>query len=336
MDIPQPYLLFLGDVTDPLAAKTARGIHAWRPQQCVGQLRIAGCQVALELDDLSIEQACAKGAKTLVLGTANAGGFLPEHWLETIRQAIRSGMNVASGLHERLNDNAELVELAKAHQVQLFDVRHTQEKLKVGNGKPRSGNRVLTVGTDCAVGKMYTSLALESAMLKLGMNAQFRASGQTGILVAGQGIAIDAVVSDFISGAAELISPENTDDHWDIIEGQGSLFHPSYAGVSLGLLHGSQPDFLVMCHEMGRPHTRHLPHHPLVSLADCIQENLRVAKVTSEKTQLAGIAVNTSQYPDDEARRYLSEISQEFGVPATDPVRYGIDDIAEFLKVHGG
>ncbi|WP_432460239.1 MULTISPECIES: N-acetyltransferase DgcN [unclassified Agarivorans] len=332
MQIPQPYLLFIGDVTDPLAAKTARGIFAWRPEQCIGQLRLASATVALDLPDVSIEQAKSAGAKTLVLGTANAGGFLPEHWQQTIRQAICAGMNVASGLHQRLNDIAELRDLAKTHQVQLFDVRHSEQALRVGTGLPRTGHRVLTVGTDCAVGKMYTSLALEKAMLQLGMKAQFRATGQTGVLVSGEGLSIDAVVADFISGAVEQIAPANEPDHWDIIEGQGSLFHPSYAGVSLGLLHGAQPQWLVMCHEMGRPHTRHLPHHPLVDIAECVAENLRVAKVTSPEIQLAGFAINTSQFSDQEAREFCQQLSERFGVPATDPVRYGIDDIACYLR----
>ncbi|MEW5290547.1 N-acetyltransferase DgcN [Erwinia papayae] len=335
MLIPQPYLLFLGDVTDPLAAKTARGIQVWRPEQCVGQIRLPGCSVSLGLSDMTIADAITAGSRTLVLGTANAGGFLPEHWLETVRAAISAGMNVASGLHYRLVDNPELVALAKTHQVELFDIRHMRPKLDVGSGKKRSGKRVLTVGTDCSVGKMYTSLALESAMREVGLKADFRATGQTGILVAGEGIAIDAVIADFIAGAAEALSPANDDDHWDIVEGQGSLFHPSYAGVSMGLIHGAQPHWLVMCHEMHRPHMRHLPHQPMVSLADCVQANLQAARVTSENVRLAGFAINTSDFSEQQARDYCQQVSDEFGVPATDPVRFGIADIAALLKEQG-
>ncbi|WP_068716400.1 N-acetyltransferase DgcN [Vibrio tritonius] len=331
MQIPQPYLLFLGDVADPLSAKTARGIHAWRPDSCVGQMHLEGCHVSLGLPELTPFQAKEQGAKTFVLGTANAGGYIPEHWMTVIKDAIEAGLNIASGLHQKLVDVPELVALAKQHNVALFDVRHHQPALKVGSGLPRGGKRVLTVGTDCAVGKMYTSLALEAAMQKLGMKAEFRATGQTGILVAGAGIPIDAVVSDFISGAAEWISPTNDADHWDVIEGQGSLFHPSYAGVSLGLLHGSQPDYLVMCHEMGRPHTRHLPHHPLVEMEDCVYLNLYNARLTNPNVQLAGISVNTSNYPEEEAKAYLAQLTEKFQVPATDSVRFGIDSIAEFL-----
>ncbi|WJV62672.1 DUF1611 domain-containing protein [Pectobacteriaceae bacterium CE70] len=335
MLIPQPYLLFLGDVTDPLAVKTARGIYSWRPEQCVGQLRLPGSTVSLGLDDLNIQAAVAHGAKTLVLGTANAGGFLPQHWIATVCEAITAGMNVANGLHQRLTDVPGLQELADQHQVQLFDIRHMRPELTVGSGKKRSGKRVLTVGTDCSVGKMYTSLALEAAMRALGMKADFRATGQTGVLVAGDGIAIDAVIADFIAGAAEALSPANDDDHWDIVEGQGSLFHPSYAGVSTGLIHGAQPHWLVMCHEMGRPHMRHLPHQPMVSLDDCVEANLRAARVTNPDVQLAGFAINTSGHNEQEARDYCDQLSQQFGVPATDPIRFGIDDIAALLRDRG-
>ena len=335
MLIPQPYLLFLGDVTDPLAAKTARGIQVWRPEQCVGEMSLPGCTVSLGLETLDIVSAKARGAKTLVLGTANAGGYLPAHWLETVTGAIKAGLNVASGLHHRLADEPELVALAAEHGVALFDIRHMRPALTVGSGKKRSGKRVLTVGTDCSVGKMYTSLALEAAMRDRGMKADFRATGQTGILVAGEGIAIDAVIADFIAGAAEALSPANEDDHWDIVEGQGSLFHPSYAGVSMGLIHGAQPHWLVMCHEMGRPHMRHLPHQPMVSLAECVEANLRAASVTCDQVKLAGFALNTSGYGEQQARDYCAQVSAEFGVPATDPVRFGIDAIAALLQERG-
>lgn len=331
MKIPQPYLLFLGDVSDPLAAKTARGIHAWRPATCVGE-SLADCEVSLGLPQLTPEDAAKQGAKTFVLGTANAGGYIPQHWMQAISDAIKNGLNIASGLHQKLTDIPALVALAEQYKVLLFDVRHQQPALNVGSGIKRTGQRVLTVGTDCSVGKMYTSLALESEMKKLNINAQFRATGQTGILIAGEGIPVDAVISDFIAGAAEWVSPDNQADHWDIIEGQGSLFHPSYAGVSLGLLHGSQPDWLVMCHEMGRPHTRHLAHHPLVGVEECISLNLYNARVTNPNVQLAGISVNTSNYPEAKALAYLTELTEKFQVPATDSVRFGLQSIANFLN----
>ncbi len=334
MKIPQPYLLFLGDVSDPLATKTARGIYQWRPNSCVGQMRLSNSEISLGLPDYTPQQAVQAEAKTMVLGTANAGGYIPKHWIEVIKEAIKSGLNIASGLHQKLADIDELVVLAEKYNVKLFDVRHHQPKaeVEVGSGIKRRGQRLLTVGTDCSVGKMYTSLALESEMKKLGMKVDFRATGQTGILVAGDGVSIDAVVSDFISGATEMLSPDNDHNHWDIIEGQGSLFHPSYAGVSLGLLHGSQPDWLVMCHEMGRLHSRHLPHHPIVEIEECIKSNLYNAKVTNPNVKLAGISINTSNYSEKEAHFYLAKLTEQFKVPATDSVRFGIKTIVSFLK----
>ncbi|WP_421594911.1 N-acetyltransferase DgcN [Rahnella sp. PD4] len=330
--IPKPYLLFLGDVMDPLAAKTARGIQVWRPEACIGQIRLATDSVSLGLPDLDIATAKVQGAKTMVLGTANSGGKLPAHWIDSIKAAITAGLNVANGLHQGLNDIPELVALAAENNVQLFDVRHMQPALDTGTGKKRSGKRILTVGTDCSVGKMYTSLALEAAMRELDLKADFRATGQTGVLVAGAGIAIDAVIADFISGAVEALSPANDDDHWDIIEGQGSLYHPSFAGVSMGLIHGAQAHLLVMCHELGRPHMRHLPHQFMPTLRQCLDTNLAAASLTSPDVRLAGFSLNTSSVSEEEAKIALAEISEEFGVPATDPVRFGIKNIAQWIK----
>lgn len=333
--IPKPYLLFLGDVTDPLAVKTARGIHHWRLEACIGQLRLAEDSISLGLEEMDVVTAKQQGARTMVLGTANSGGKLPGHWLTSIKAAIRAGLNVANGLHQRLNDIPELVDLAEQYQVQLFDVRHTQPALDTGTGKRRSGKRILTVGTDCSVGKMYSSLALEAALRQLDIQADFRATGQTGILVAGAGIAIDAVIADFISGAVEALAPANQDNHWDIIEGQGSLFHPSFAGVSMGLIHGAQADLLVMCHELGRPHMRHLPHMPLPSLRQCVETNLAAARLTSPHVRLAGFSLNTSAVDEQQAKSALAEISAEFGVPATDPVRFGMQEVAQWVKEQG-
>ena len=333
--IPKPYLLFLGDVTDPLAVKTARGIHHWRPEACIGQLRLSSEAISLGLKEMDVVTARQKGAKTLVLGTANSGGKLPAHWLASIKAAICAGLNVANGLHQGLKDIPELVELAKQHQVDLFDVRHMQPALDTGTGKRRGGKRILTVGTDCSVGKMYSSLALEAALRQLDIQADFRATGQTGILIAGAGIAIDAVIADFISGAVEALAPANEENHWDIIEGQGSLFHPSFAGVSMGLIHGAQADLLVMCHELGRPHMRHLPHMPLPGLRQCVETNLLAARLTSPDVKLAGFSLNTSAVDEQQAKAPLAEISAEFGVPATDPVRFGMQDLARWVQEQG-
>jgi uncharacterized NAD-dependent epimerase/dehydratase family protein len=327
MLIPQPYLLFLGDAKNHLAIKTVRDIKVWKPEQCLGEHHLLGCKVSLGLEKMSIAKAKQLGAKTLVIGAVNSGGNLPKHWISSIIEAIKAGMNVANGLHHYLIDEPNLNLLAKIHNVSLIDIYNIQPKLSIGNGKPRQGNRILTVGTDCSVGKMYTSLALEISMRKMGIKTKFCATGQTGILIASEGIPINAVISDFISGAVEILTPSNSSNHWDIIEGQGSLFHPSYAGVSTGLIHGAQPDWLVMCHEMGRKHMRYLPHQPIVNLIDCVDANLQVAKLTSRNPRLAGFSINTSSYTQEEALAYCRQVSAEFGVPATDPMRFSIDSI---------
>ncbi|MGF1702491.1 DUF1611 domain-containing protein [Photobacterium makurazakiensis] len=331
MLIPQPYLLFLGDVTDPLSAKTAKGIQQWRPELCVGQIRLTKETVSLGLSDLSLEEAKALGAKTLVLGTANAGGYIPERWLSTLSAALDLGFNIASGMHQRLVDYPELNAKAAANQCQLFDVRHYDKTLDVGNGKPRDGQRLLTVGTDCSVGKMYSSLALEKEMNQQGLSTQFCATGQTGILISGRGISIDAVVADFISGATEAISPSFTDHQWDVIEGQGSLFNPSYAGVSLGLLHGAQADALVLCHEIGRQHIRHLSHMAVPEIQSTLDANLQAAKLTNPNAKFVGICLNTSSLSETEAQQLCHEWSELYNLPVTDPVRFGVANIVDKL-----
>lgn len=331
MSIAQPYLLFLGDVTDPIAAKTARGIALWRPETCKGQLRLSEEAVSLDLPELSLQQAQEQGVKTLVIGTANAGGVIPESWQQTLIQAAEMGFNIASGMHSRLSDIPQLKLLEEKGKCQLHDVRHFDQSLAVGNGKKRLGKRLLTVGTDCSVGKMFTALALESALKKHSVDAHFKATGQTGILIEGSGISVDAVVADFISGAVEAISPDFTDHKWDIIEGQGSLFNPSFAGVSLGLLHGAQADALVLCHEIGRPHIRHLPHCPVPSIEETLSANLAAAKLTNANVQIAGISLNTSAISEEDARALCADWQEQFKVPVTDPVRFGIDSIAQHI-----
>lgn len=336
MEIAAPYLLFLGDIQDPLSAKTSRGIAQWRPDKCIGQLSMPGCQTSLNLPELSVKEAADKGAKTLILGLANSGGRINPEWLPYVTQALENGLDVASGLHNKVADIAEIKALADRLGRKIFDVRHPTVTLSVGTGKKRSGHRILAVGTDCSVGKMYTTLALEKEMKQRGMNVDFRATGQTGILIDGNGISVDAVVSDFISGAVEALAPANTDDHWDVIEGQGSLFHPSFAGVSLGLLHGAQADALVMCHEVGRPHMRGLPHQSMVDMQKCINANLGAAHLTNPAAFLGGIAVNSSSLNDEEAQVYCQEMSETYGVPCVDPMRHGIALILDFILSRKG
>jgi len=326
-----PYLLFLGDAHDALAAKTAAGVAHWRPEWCLGQLRLPGCKADLHLPEMSVEAAAKAGCKTLVVGVANRGGVINETWIPVLTRALELGLDLASGLHIRLADVPALSAAAERHGRRLADVRHPTRGFEVANGKRRSGKRLLTVGTDCSIGKMFTALAIEKEMRRRGMKADFRATGQTGILIAGDGISIDAVVSDFVSGAVEWLAPANADDHWDLIEGQGSLFHASYAGVSLGLLHGAQPQALVMCHEPTRTHMRGLPTYPLPSLTECIDANLRAARLTCPEVACVGIAINTSALDASAADSVLKQTADSFGLPCVDPVRTGVAAIVDRL-----
>lgn len=326
-----PYLLFVGDAADPLAAKTALGVLQWRPEWCIGQLRFPGCRATLSLPEMTPEEAAEAGAGTLIVGVANAGGFISPDWIDLLARALIAGLDLASGLHERLSDSPRLRQLAEEHGRRLHDVRHPQQAFRVGTGEPRPGQRLLTVGTDCSIGKMYTALALARAMRERGIDADFRATGQTGIFIAGGGVSVDAVVSDFVSGATEWLSPAAAPEHWDVIEGQGSLFHPSFAGVSLGLLHGAQPDALVMCHEPTRTHMRGLPNRPLPDIEDCIAANEHAARLTNPRARCVGVSVNTSALEHCAAERVLAGLEDRLGMPCVDPLRHGVGRVIERL-----
>lgn len=329
MRIEAPYLLYLGAVSDEIAIKTSRGLAVFRPDDCIGEYRHDTSPLTLGLPRMTFEQSRAAGARTLVLGVANAGGVIGAELIDDAEAALEAGLDVASGLHHRLQDVPRLAAAAARHGRQLHDVREPPANLPIGTGAPRAGLRVLTVGTDCSVGKMYASLAVAKGFAARGVAATFRATGQTGILVAGDGIPVDAVVADFIAGAIEALSPARHDGGWDVIEGQGSLFHPSYAGVSTGLLHGAQADVLVMCHEPGRPHMRGLPNFQLPPIDVCIEANLQVARLTNPAVRMGGIALNTSKMPRAEAERLCAETSQRHGLPCTDPFAMGVDALLD-------
>jgi uncharacterized NAD-dependent epimerase/dehydratase family protein len=326
-----PYLLYLGNAPDDLSIKTARGLAFWRPQWCLGQYRLPQCQSRLDLPEMSFAAARAAGANTMVVGIANAGGVMGPQAVRDVVAAIEAGLNIASGLHQRLDAHPEIAAAAARTGRVLFDARRFQHAIAVGNGKPRSGRRLLTVGTDCSVGKMYTTLALEQELRQRGISADFRATGQTGILIAGAGVPIDALVADFISGGAEWVSPARADGGWDLIEGQGSLFHPSFAGVSLGLLHGAQPDALVLCHEPQRPHLRGLPHYPVPDLKLCLEANLYSARLTRPDVIAVGIALNTSKLSRAAAEEACKAAEDALGLPCQDPVTMGVGRIADWL-----
>jgi len=329
--IPAPFLLYLGRSADPLAIKTSRGVATFRREDCVGEFRHPDSPLTLGLPGLGMAEATAAGARTMILGIAGAGGRLSADLVDDAAAALAAGMNVASGLHERLRDQPRLAALAEQRGLKLFDVRDPPPDLAVGNGYPRSGHRLLTVGTDCSVGKMYAAIALTRGLCERGVAADFRATGQTGILIAGAGVAVDAVVADFIAGAIEQLAPARDDDGWDVIEGQGSLFHPSFAGVSLGLLHGAQPEALVLCHEPGRPHMRGLPGRSLPDLAECLERNLQAARLTSPDVRAAGICLDTSRIDRDAALRLCAATQDRIGLPCTDPIAFGVEAILDRL-----
>ena len=327
-----PYLILIGDEENPSYAKTGLGLVQWRPKLVVGQIRFSDSAVDLGVPDMTIEEAVDNGVGSLVIGVAPVGGAVPDTWLDVIEEAASTGLDIVNGLHIKLHDYPMLVEAVKGSNAQLIDVRVPPENLPVGTGIKRSGKRLLTVGTDCASGKKYTALALDQAMRKEGINSTFRATGQTGIMIAGGGIPIDAVVADFISGAAELASPNNDDDHWDIIEGQGSLFHPGYGGVSLGLLYGSQPDAFVVCHDATRKFVLGWEHYPLLSIKESIDQHLLLGQRTNSNISCVGISVNTSGLPTEEREQYLENLSKETGLPCVDPLIDGCDKIIKYIK----
>lgn len=323
LELPQPYLLFLGDVAAAANAKTAFGLRDWARERCLGEFGCPGITVTTGLPYLRPAEARARGARAMVIGVANAGGKILESWIPGIVEALGAGLDVISGMHARLDRLPSLKQAAALAGRRLIDVRLPPCPIPTATGRKRSGKRLLTVGTDCALGKKYTALALAQAFRARGLAADFRATGQTGILIAGGGIAIDAVVSDFAAGAAEMLSPDAPADHWDIIEGQGALTHPAYAAVSLALLHGSQPDVVVACHEPGRLATLGLAAFPVAGIEETIELTLKLGRRTNPAIRCAGVALNTSGMPEDAAREQLARDGERLGLPCADPLRGG-------------
>jgi uncharacterized NAD-dependent epimerase/dehydratase family protein len=321
--LPAPYLLFLGDVTEAGFAKTAFGLRDWAPDQCVGEFSMAAATVTAGLPRLTPREAAARGARSVIIGVANTGGVLKPGWIPSLVEALEAGLEVVSGMHGRLDASRELESAARRLGRRLIDVRRPPENIPVGTGRKRTGKRLLAVGTDCALGKKYTALAIARALQGRGIDADFRATGQTGIMIAGSGMPMDAVVSDFVAGAAEILSPDALPDHWDVIEGQGSLFHPAYAGVSLGLLHGSQPDVIVLCHEPGRDRLLGYPEFPTPSLADAIALHLRMGSLTNPGIRCAGVSFNTAALSAADAEAVMERASDAVRLPVADPMRGG-------------
>jgi uncharacterized NAD-dependent epimerase/dehydratase family protein len=275
------------------------------------------------LPQLTPVEARVRGARALVIGVANSGGFIAQNWLPVLEDALEAGLDLVSGMHARLRDIPALTRKAQRCGRQLFDVREPPPNIPIASGRKRGGKRLLTVGTDCALGKKYAALSITRALHGRGIDATFRASGQTGIMIAGAGIPIDAVISDFAAGAAEMLSPNAADDHWDIIEGQGSLLHPSFASVSLALLHGSQPDVIVLCHDPGRTHLLGHEEYATPTITETIELNLLLGRRTNPAIRCGGVCLNTRDLTEDEADTIIQSETARLGLPVADPLRGG-------------
>ena len=324
-ELPSPYLVFLGDTTEAIFAKTAFGLRDWARNRCIGEWSCGDTTLTTGLPRMSPVQAHQRGARGMVIGVANFGGVIQESWVPALIDALQAGLDLIAGMHAKLHQVEPLRHAAERLGRQLIDVRVPPANIPVATGRKRTGKRLLTVGTDCALGKKYTALSIARAFAERGMHVDFRATGQTGILISGRGIPMDAVVSDFEAGAAEMLSPDAPPQHWDVIEGQGSIFHPSYAAVSLGLLHGSQPDVLVVCHEAGREHVIGHPDYPLPTIEDTIDLNTRLGRRTNPAIRCAGVSLNTSRLEPAAARELLASESRRLRLPVADPVRGGAE-----------
>ena len=327
--LPYPYLLFLGDITEPAYAKTAFGMRDWIPERCIGECACREATVSTGLPRLSPREARERGALSVAIGVANVGGVIGERWVPLLVAALEAGLDIVSGLHAKLADVPDLRVAARRYSRRLIDVRVPPPQIPVATGRKRSGRRLLTVGTDCALGKKYSALALARAFAARGRVVDFRATGQTGILIAGSGMPMDAVVADFEAGAAEMLSPDAPADHWDVIEGQGSLSHPAYAAVTLGLLHGSQPDVFVVCHQPGRETLIGYPQYPVPGIVETIDLTLLLGRRTNPAIRCAGLCLNTAHLEPGEARALLESEGRRLGLPAADPMRGG----AEFERL---
>jgi len=322
--LPYPYLLFLGDTTEPGYAKTAFGLRDWAGDRVVGEWS-CGASVSTGLPYLTPREARARGARGLVIGVANSRGIIYDSWIASLVEALEAGLDIVSGMHTKLAETPQLKAAAARLGQRLIDIRTPPRNIPIASGRKRSGKRLLTVGTDCALGKKYTALALARTFAARGAAVDFRATGQTGILIAGSGMPMDAVIADFEAGAAEMLSPDAPAQHWDVIEGQGSLFHPAYAGVSLGLLHGSQPDVFVVCHEPGR--TRVLGHEEfaLPSIEETIDLTVRLGRRTNPAIRCGGISLNTGKLDAAAAQELLAREGTRLGLPFADSMRGGVE-----------
>jgi len=323
-------LLAEGFSADPHYGKTARGVLRYRRDDVAV---ILDSKRAGASDDgvpvvATVEEALAHSPTTALVGVATQGGRFPPEWIEILRQCVAAGVDVENGLHVFLNDDSELRGLADANGVELRDLRRPPADLSTATGEVFDvpGTIVLTVGSDCAIGKMTVSLELDLEARRRGERSIFVPTGQTGIAIAGWGIAVDAVVADFIAGAAERLVVEGSRRGGELlwVEGQGAILHPVYSGVTVGLYHGSAPHLLVLCHEAGLTATEGAGGgpHPIPPLRELVELHERMA-LPKRRSRVAAIALNTRRLDDDAARAAVAAAEAETGLPADDPVRFG-------------
>ncbi len=330
--------------THPTPGKTAAGVVRYRGDEVVAL--IDSTQAGGDTEALlgvgkgipivaSLEEALPLQPDTLLIGISPAGGQLPPSWRAIILQAIAHGLHVVAGLHVFLGDDPELAASAREHGVEIVDLRRVPEDLTVNKCRAQELDcfRVHTVGTDCNIGKKVVALEITKAMQRQGLDAVFVATGQTGIMISGRGMALDRVVADFVAGAAERLVLENADHRYLLIEGQGALTHPLYSGVTLSMLHGFAPQALILCHEYGRTIMRGSKDTPVPSLAKAITLYEAVAEPVFP-TKVVGIALNLRVLSEAEARREVERVEQETGLPTTDVVKFGADKLANAILAY--
>jgi uncharacterized NAD-dependent epimerase/dehydratase family protein len=323
-----------GKSGDEHYGKTMRGIVAYAPDPVVAILdsERAGESYREIPIVATVDEALAYGPTTATVGVATQGGRFPPAWRELLKDSIRAGLDLESGLHEFIGDDPELSGLAREHGVELRDLRRPPPELSVPTGENLQvpAKIVLTVGSDCAIGKKTVAVELDLAARKRGLKSVFVPTGQTGIAIAGWGIAIDAVVADFLAGAAERLVVEGSQHGGELlwVEGQGSLAHPAYSGVTMGLIHGSAPHAYVFVHKARATHVEGYPDHPLPDLSELIELHERVS-LQVRPARVAAVALHTGGLDEDDARTEIARIREETGLPTDDPVRFGADTLLD-------
>ena len=344
MESEKRYLVLAeGKSGDPHYGKTARGVIRYSPHPVVAVLD--STRAGETMDGIpvvgSVNDALCFNPTTAIVGVATQGGRFPPAWRDLLKNAIAKGLDVESGLHEFISDDPELAELATRHRVELRDLRKPPPGLSVPTGENLKvpATIVLTVGSDCAIGKKTVAVELDLEARSRGLKSVFVPTGQTGIAIAGWGIAVDAVISDFLAGAAEWLVVEGHRRGGEVlfVEGQGSLSHPAYSGVTLGLVHGSAPHLFVLCHKAGSTEVEGFPGHPLPPLAELVELHERIS-LPARPATVAALANNPAHLDEPAAREAIAEAAEETGLPADDPVRFGagrlVDSILE--RVAGG